>query len=91
MSVKRYEAGDTISFSWINCGVTPTSLVSYVKTGSETIISSESMISSGGGFYYNDYTLPDTPGFYVTGSIATINGKPYRNYEIIQVILVEVD
>ncbi len=91
MSLKEYLIGDTIRFTWINSGVTPTSITMAIFTGSETVISSLSMTSSGDGHYYHDYTTVESSAYYVGESKATIGGKPYKNRTSFKTVLDEVD
>ena len=79
MSVPDYLCGNTIKVRWVNSGVTPTSLVYAVYTGSETLVDSAAMTSSGNGFYYGLHTVADTPGMYVAQTLATISGKTYKD------------
>lgn len=69
--------GDTVKVTWVSSGVTPTTLYAALFSGSETLISSVSMTSSGNGHYYANITIPDTPGYYASETKAVINGFPY--------------
>lgn len=91
MSIKEFVCGNTIKVKWVNSGVTPTTLVAGVYTGSETLVDSASMVSSGNGFYYHLHTVPNTPGYYVTETKATISGKPYINRERYLAVLMDVN
>lgn len=83
--------GDTIEVSWVNSGVTPTDLYAAIYNGSETAVDSATMVSSGNGHYFYEHTIPNTPGFYVAETIATIGAKPYRNQVRFKAIKGEVD
>ena len=83
--------GDTIAITWVNSGVTPTAIGAAIYNGSETLVSSASMTSSGNGHYYRLYTLPNTPGYFVAETIATISGNPYKNRIRFKAIRGEVD
>jgi hypothetical protein len=91
MSTQDFLCGDTIKVRWINSGVTPTTLIAAAYTGSETIIDSASMVSSGDGHYYHLHTIPDTPGYYVAQTLATISGKPYKNRTAYRAVLKDVN
>jgi hypothetical protein len=91
MAVKDFLCGNTIQVSWINSGVTPTDVYAACFTGSETVVDSATMVSSGNGFYYHLHTIPNTPGFYVIQTLATINSKPFKDRQIYQAVLQDVD
>ena len=89
--IKRHLIGDTIQITMVNSGVTPSSAVCKIYNGSETLVGSGSMTSSGNGHYYFNYTIPNTAGFYVAETLATIGSKPYKNRKKFQAIFGEVD
>jgi len=89
--MKRHLIGDTIQVTMVNSGVTPSTINCAVYDGSETLVDSGSMTSSGNGHYYFDHTVINTPGFYVAQTLAMINSKPYKNRIRFQAILAEVD
>lgn len=91
MSVKDFLCGDTIKIRWVNSGSTPTSIVAATYTGSETIVDSGAMVSSGNGLYYYWHTVPNTPGNYVTETLAVVGGKPYKNRERYRAVLMDVN
>lgn len=91
MSVKDFLCGNTIKVKWVDSGVTPSTLVAAIYTGSETIVDSGAMTSSGNGFYYYLHTVPNTPGFYTAETLATISGKPFKNREQYQAVLKDVN
>ena len=71
--------GDTIKITWVNSGVTPSTIYSAVYNGSETLVNSVAMTSSGNGHYFSLYTIVNTPGFFVAETYATVSSKPYKN------------
>jgi len=89
--IKRYLIGDTIQLTWVNSGVIPSNLNCAIYDGSESLVDSGSMTGSGNGHYYFEHTTINTPGFYVSQTLAMINGKPFKNRKEFQVILGEVD
>jgi len=91
MSTQDFLCGDTIKVRWINSGVTPTTIVGAVYTGSETIVDSAAMASSGDGHYYHLHTVPNTPGYYVAQTLATISGKPYKNRTAYRAVIRDVN
>jgi len=91
MAIKRHLVGDTVRMTWISSGTTPSPIFNHLLTGSETSISSTSMTDSGNGHFFRDLTLPDTPGFYVSESVATVDSFEYKRRKRFQIILAEVD
>lgn len=91
MSIKQFIVGDTFEVSWVNSGITPSAIVAAVYTGSETLVDSAAMVSSGNGHFYHLHTVPNTPGFYVTQTLATISGKPFKRREKYEAIIKDVD
>lgn len=79
MKMPKHLIGDTIKVTWINSGQTPSPISAAIYNGSDTLVNSIAMTSSGNGFYYSHYTLPNTPGFYVAETLATIASNPYKN------------
>jgi len=91
MKPEKFLIGDTVKLTWINSGVTPTDIRATLYTGSETVINSTTMTSSGDGHYYARFTLPDTPGFYVGETYATVDGYPYKRRVTINAVIEDVD
>lgn len=91
MSVQDFLCGDTVKIRWVNSGVTPITIVAATFTGSETIVDSGAMTSSGDGHYYYLHTVPDTPGIYVSQTLADISGKPYKNRTVYRAVLKDVN
>ena len=90
MSIKKHLIGDTIQVTMINSGVTPSTAIAGIFNEADTLVDSGSMTSSGNGHYYRDFTIPDTVGFYVAETLATINGKLYKNRKRFQAVKGEV-
>jgi hypothetical protein len=87
----KYLIGDTMQVTWIDSGTTPSSLHFAVYNGSETLVDSASMTSSGNGHYYGFHTVPNSTGNYAVKTFATISGKPYGRIEIYKAVNGEVD
>jgi len=83
--------GDTVKFTWVSSGITASPIILSIYNGSETLVSSLSMTSSGDGHYYGLYTLPNTPGFYVAETLATISTNPYKDRLRFKAITGDVD
>lgn len=72
-------AGDTLIATWVNSGASPSTIVAALFTGSETIVSSGTMTSSGNGHYFKNVTIPDSgDAFYVLQTYAEIDSFPYK-------------
>ena len=91
MSIKDFLCGDTVKIRWINSGITPTTIIAATYTGSETLVDSGAMVSSGNGHYYFLHTIPNTPGYYVAQTLATISSKPYKNRSQYRAVLKDVN
>lgn len=76
MSYKKVLVGDTIQFSWVNSGVTMNPVVG-VYTGSDTLVDSGAMISSGDGHYYYNHTV-NSEGYYNMVAVGSVSGNPYK-------------
>jgi len=83
--------GDTIKFTFISSGDTFSPITSMIYTGSETLINSTPMSSSGNGHYYHNYVIPNTPGYYSQKGIGWVNSLPYIRKNCFKVIKGEVD
>lgn len=89
--MKRIQAGTTKEFYWVNSGVIPTSIVFNLLDGTDTLVESATMVSSGMGFFYYNHTVPSSAGFWVGQITAIIATKPYINRIPFKTILGEVD
>lgn len=84
-------AGDTRAYTWINSGVTPTSIIHAVYlrdatwpgSGTELLVSSKAGVSSGNGHYYSLVQVA-TPGMYLSEWNATIDSNSYKERLIFQ-------
>lgn len=89
--MKKYLAGHTRKITWVSSGVVPTSISAAVIDAGETIVSSQSMTSSGNGHFYSALTMPSTAGFYVIETSAIVSTKPYKTRSRFKIVLSEVD
>lgn len=90
--MNRHLIGDTIRVTWISSGTVPDTIITAVYDGSESLVSSGAMVSSGNGHYYYNYTIPDSgPQFYVAETLSYVDSLPYRRRVRFQVIEGEVD
>ena len=76
--MKEFLIGDTIKATWINSGASPTAVDHTLYSGSETAVSTVTLTDSGNGHFWGYITLPETPGFYVSETIATISSLPFK-------------
>ena len=91
MSIPKKVIGNTIQVTWVSSGQTPDPIIAAIYNGSDTLVNSAAMVDSGNGHFYHNYTLPNTTGFYVAETIATIGGNPYKNRITFQAVTGEVD
>ena len=89
--MKDVTIGGTVRFTWVSSGTTPSSICAAVYNGSESLVHSESMVSSGSGHYYLDYTVPGSLGYYAVELSANINSNPYKRRLKVKVIAGDVD
>ena len=83
--------GDTIKVSWVSSGVTPSTISAAVYNGSETLVNSVAMTSSGAGHYWSSYTLVNTVGYYAVKTHAVVSAAPYINKINFKAITGDVD
>ena len=83
--------GNTIKVTWINSGAIPSAISTAIYNGSDTLVNSISMTSSGNGHYYSVYTLVNTPGFFVAETRAVVSGNPYINRLSFKAVTGEAD
>ena len=89
-NIKTYEVGSTIKFTWISSGSSPTTIISSVLDGTETIVSSKTATSSGDGHYYSYHSV-DTPGYYVNQWLAQVSANTYVGRQKFRAVRTEVD
>lgn len=76
-------AGSTIKLTWVNSGVTPSSIQSRLIDGTETIVSTVAGTSSGNGFYYGLHTIPNSDAWYVNEWFAYIGTNTYVSRQLV--------
>lgn len=87
----KFLIGDTIQVTWVDSGTTPSAIHFAVYNGSETLVDSATMTSSGNGHYYGFHTVPNSTGNYVVQTKATIDGDPYKRVVNYKAVSGEVD
>ena len=90
MSLPKKLIGNTLQVTWVSSGQTPSPISAAIRDGSDTLVNSKTMTSSGNGHFFYDY-VPTSVGFYVAETIATIGSNPYKNRVPFKVITGEVD
>ena len=87
----EFDVGNTLTYTWVDSSVSSASSISHaILNGNETLISSKSATSSGGGHYYA-LDLVNTPGFYISEWKATINSNAYTRRDAFKIIKLETD
>jgi hypothetical protein len=89
--MQRIQAGTTKEFTWISSGVVPVDLHISIYDGSETLVTSQTLVSSGNGHYYANVTVPSSVGFYNTKFSWTYGGNPYIESLRFKTMFWEVD
>jgi len=89
--IKELLPGDTLRYRWISSGTAPSSFSYLVLDWTETIVDTGTLVSSGAGHFYANYTVPDSEGYYVFKSTVTINSNPYKRSTRFRVIELETD
>lgn len=89
--MKRILAGTTRELTWVNSGQSPSPISVSILDGTDAIVSSVSMSSSGSGHYYANVTMPASEGFYIAEFNAAIASKPYKKRIPFRTTFEEVD
>lgn len=90
-NIVRTMIGDTLEMTFVSSGVTFSPIWGSVYDGSESLVSSWTMQSSGNGHYYYNYTAADSPGFYDAKMVGYVNSSPYRRSVRFELVEGEVD
>lgn len=93
MKIEVHEriAGTTIVPIWVNSGPDPSFITSILRTGSETVVSTATPVSSGPSNYFAVHALPTTPNvWYVNEWIAHISASTYIARQYIKAVKPEV-
>lgn len=91
--LRHYEivAGSTIKLTWINSGVTPSSIACTLRDRNETLINSVAATTSGNGHYYAVVLHPGSAQWVVNEWVAVINANTYVDRQFGKVVTLEVD
>ena len=91
MAIVRTVIGDTLEMTFVSSGVTFSPIWGAVYDGSESLVSSWTMQSSGNGHYYYNHTTATTPGFYDSRMTGYVNSAAYKRNIRFQLVEGEVD
>jgi hypothetical protein len=84
VTLRELQLGSAFRATWINSGVTPTSIQYRVLSGSETVVSTYAGQSSGNGHFYVDASV-DSPGLWQSQWVAVIAANTYVSPEVLSV------
>lgn len=91
INVIRTIGGTTLKPTWVNSGVTPTSLSSALLDASENLVNSIAATSSLNGFFYALHAVPNTRAWFVNEWIAVVGVNTYVSRQFINAQKLEVD
>ncbi len=83
-------AGTTFMPTLVNSGATISPLSFQLYSGSGTLVSSVSGVSSGNGYYYGTQLLPNSEAYYVSQAIAVVNANTYVMRQVVRARTIEV-
>lgn len=82
--------GDTFKQTFVASGTIPSVINAAIIDGNENIVSSGTGVNSLNGHFYRNVKV-NTPGYYISQWVATINGLPYKRRLRFRAELNEVD
>lgn len=82
--------GNTLKATWINSGVTPTSLSSALLDRNEVVVNTFVAVASGGGAYFAVHYVPTSDDWYVNRWIAFIDANTYQHRQLVRAHKLEV-
>ena len=88
---KHILVGDTLKVTWVNSGSTASEATAVIFNGDEVAVNSVTMISSGNGHYYANYTVPTSAQWMVAETCVWVNSLSYRRRTKFRVVTQEVD
>lgn len=83
-------AGTTLRATWVNSGVTPSSLSSALLDPNDAVINTYVAASSGNGHYFAVHHVPTSYPWYVNRWFAFIEGNTYQNRQLVRAHKLEV-
>jgi len=82
--------GSTLTLTWVNSGVTPSTLTLNILDKDETLVSSVAPVSSGNGHYYAPLWVPSSDAWYVARAVAVIAANTYVARALVRTAKLEV-
>ena len=82
--------GTTLKATWINSGVTPSSLYSELLDANDTLVNGTLPVSSGNGHYFAVHFVPTSAPWYVNRWTAFIDANTYQNRQLVRAHKLEV-
>ena len=77
-------AGTTLKATWINSGVTPSSLSSALLDAGDAVVNSATPVSSGNGHYFAVHFVPTSQPWYVNRWINFTEGNTYQHRQLVR-------
>lgn len=93
-NIKSTLIGNTVKFTWIDSSVSLADSADFtIYSGSETIVNTGTLTSSGNGHYYANFTIPNSYdyGYYVAETLINVGGLPYKKRLNFKIVPEEVD
>ena len=84
-------AGSSLRATFRATGVTASPILSTLYSGSETLVSSVTGVSSGNGYYYAMHLMPNSAAWYVNKWFAFISPDTYVAMQYVRARKPEVD
>jgi hypothetical protein len=84
-------AGTTLRTTWVSSGMVPTSILSSLRSGSETLVHSISAVSSGNGFFFALHPVPISGGWYINEWVAQVGVNTYVNRQLVRAVRLEAE
>lgn len=93
-TIKSTLIGNTIKITWIDSSISVADSADFtIYSGSETVVNTGTLTSSGNGHYYANYTIPSSydNGYYVAETLVNVGGLPYKKKLTFKIVPKEAD
>lgn len=91
-SIKQVLVGNTVKITWVSSATVASQATARLLDGSDTMVESVAMTSSGNGHYYANIIIPSSGDrHYVAETTIWVNSFSYKKRSKIRAILEEVD
>lgn len=84
-------AGTTLRTTWVSSGMVPTTILSSIRSGSETLVHSIAAVASGDGHFFALHPVPTSGGWYINEWIAILASNTYVDRQLIRSQRLEVE